>query len=120
MPRPKAITALTVLYLLLGAMSLLLALPARRLAPGYMIFGSWVSPTTYMYWIILSGVIWLGLAFAFHQGLALGLWIYLGLKASHWGVSLLSGGLGAEAVPALVVDGAILLVVWKNRDWFRN
>jgi hypothetical protein len=109
-----------ILYLSMGALNLLLALPARRIAAGYQLFGNWVSPTTYMYWILMSGVIWLGVAFAFQHGLALGLWIYLGLKASHWGVELLSGGLGTEAIPAVLVDGAILFVIWKHKDWFQN
>lgn len=84
-----------------------------------MLFGSWVSAHTYMYWLIMSGVVWLGIAFSFFHGISLGLWIYLGLKSSHWGVTLISGNLGMEILPALLIDGAILFLIWKHREWFR-
>jgi hypothetical protein len=117
--RPAAITALAVLYLALGALFLLLAVPAAKIPGGTMLFGSWVSARTYMYWMVMCGVVWLGISFCFFQGIFLGLWIYLGLKASHWGVSLLAGNLGGEALPALLLDGAIVFVIWKHRDWFQ-
>lgn len=120
MQRPKVITALSILYLLMGLGCLLLAVPARRLQEGYLLFGSWVSATTYMYWIAMMGVVWLGFAFAFHQGLSLGLWVYLGLKASHWGVNLLSGNLGWEALPGLLLEGGLVYLLWRERDWFRH
>lgn len=120
MPRPTPVTALACLYLSLGALLLLLALPVSRMREAYTLFGSLVSAQTYMYWFLTQGVVWLYLSYAFFQGLSLGLHVYLALKASRWGVMVLSGELQGMTLLALIVDVLLAALVWHHREWFRN
>ncbi len=120
MDRPRSITVLAYIFLGFGALSLLLAIPAFRLSQSYTLFGATVSSRTYATWILSCGCTWFFYSYAFFQGLTLGMQIYLGLKAAHWGVTLLSGNLSLLLVPAALVDFLILGLIWKEKEWFRN
>lgn len=120
MDRPRVLTVLACLYVLWAGLFLLMAVPVSRMQEGYELFGTWVSARTYMYWFVVQGGVWAYLAYAFFQGLELGFFLYLALKLSHWGVTLLSGGLEGLAIPALALDALILGLVWREREWFRN
>lgn len=120
MQRPTALTVIACSQLFLAAIHVLLALPVSRVPATYQLFGTVVSGETYMYWFLTMGVVWAYMAYVFFQGLYLGLMVYLGLKASHWGVMLLSGDVSKFTLLAALIDAVVLAFVWKHRDWFRN
>jgi hypothetical protein len=120
MQRPTALTVIACGQLALAALHILVALPVSRLGGSYDLFGTLVSGETYMYWFLVMGVVWAYMAYVFFQGLALGLFVYLALKASHWGVTLLSMSVSKATLGAALLDAVVLFFVWKHRDWFRN
>lgn len=120
MQRPKSISVISFFHLILGVTFLLLAVPAGKVQETYILFGAVVSGKTKMMWFFAQGMTWLFFAYCFSQGIQLGLYLYLGLKAAAYLVTFLTAGVQMKFLIGLPLEALTLYFIWKNRDWFQN